>query len=84
MIIAHGNPPLILTDHGNTENIRRLFHRWLTAARSARHRRLTLQRKEDEMKAACLETAWNKWRERFVDEKLRPIVCLSFFILVLD
>lgn len=39
-----------------------------------RHRRLTLQRKEDEMKAATVAAAWNKWRERFVDEKLRPIV----------
>lgn len=67
-------PPRILTDHDNTENVRRLFYRWLTAARSARHRRLTLQRIEEEMKATCLEAAWNKWRARFVDEKLRPIV----------
>ena len=75
-------PPRILIDHDNdnTENIRRLFYRWLAAARSARHRRLTLQCKEEEMKAACLEAAWSKWRARFVDEKLRPIVCIPISV----
>lgn len=56
------------------ENVRRLFYRWLSAARSARHRRMTLQRKEDQLKAASVTAAWQKWRERFIDEKLRPIV----------
>jgi protein SFI1 len=51
-----------------------MFYRWLSATRSARHRRVTLQRKEDQMNAACVAIAWDKWRERFVDEKLRPIV----------
>ncbi|KII88582.1 hypothetical protein PLICRDRAFT_698940 [Plicaturopsis crispa FD-325 SS-3] len=55
------------------ENIRRMFHRWLTAARSARHRRLTLQRKEDELRLSLIAVTWDKWRDRFNDEKLRPI-----------
>jgi hypothetical protein len=66
------NRPLVLA-----ENIRRMFYRWLSAARSARHRRMTLQRKEDEMKGTCVAIAWDRWRERFVAEKLRPIVSLS-------
>lgn len=65
-------------DHA--ENIRRMFHRWLSAARSARHRRMILQQKEDEMKAACVAVAWDRWRERFVNEKLRPIVSLTTII----
>jgi hypothetical protein len=62
------------------ENIRRMFYRWLSAARSARHRRMTLQRKEDKMKAACVAITWDRWRERFVEEKLRLIVNLPFLI----
>lgn len=50
-----------------------MFHRWLSATRSARRRRLTLQRKETELKAATIEVAWDKWRERYINEKLRPI-----------
>lgn len=56
------------------ENIRRMFYRWLTVARAVRHRRITLQRKEDEMNFSTLSVVWDKWRDRFVDEKLRPIV----------
>jgi len=55
-----------------------MFYRWLSAARSARHRRLILQRKEDELKAACIAAAWDKWRERFVNEKLRSIVSFLY------
>jgi hypothetical protein len=61
------------------ENVRRMFHRWLSAARSARHRRMILQGKEDEIKAARLAVSWDRWRERFVNEKLRPIVSLPIF-----
>lgn len=70
----------ILTGRRNhEENVRRLFYRWLSAARSVRHRRVTLQRKEDELKASATAATWNKWRERFVDEKLRPIVSFLSF-----
>jgi hypothetical protein len=58
------------------ENIRRMFHRWLSATRVARRRRVTLQRKEGEIKRATLAVAWDEWRDRFNDEKLRPLVCL--------
>jgi protein SFI1 len=57
------------------ENIRRMFHRWLSAARAARHRRVTLHEKENEMKLSVIAVAWDQWRGRFNDEKLRPIVC---------
>lgn len=55
------------------ETIRRTFHKWLAAARASRHRRKVLQEKEAEIKRASLAAAWDKWRERFKDERLRPI-----------
>ncbi|KAF8078011.1 hypothetical protein FPV67DRAFT_1403819 [Lyophyllum atratum] len=55
------------------EHMRRLFNRWLTLARITRHRRITLKQKEDEMKLAMLASVWDKWRDRFSDEKLRTI-----------
>ncbi|KAJ6630747.1 hypothetical protein B0H10DRAFT_1982710 [Mycena sp. CBHHK59/15] len=55
------------------ENIRKAFHRWLSAARTSRHRRLTLQRKEAEMKFGVISVSWDKWRDRFKDQRLRPI-----------
>jgi protein SFI1 len=51
-----------------------MFHRWLSSARVTRHRRVTLQRKEDEMNLGTIAVTWEKWRDRFKDEKLRPIV----------
>ena len=57
------------------ENMRRMFYRWLAAARKARHRRLYLQQKEEELKSTVLAAAWDKWRERFLDIRLQPVVC---------
>jgi hypothetical protein len=57
-----------------SENLRRTFHRWLSAARASRHRRVTLQQKEAELKHSWLVAAWDKWRERYLREKLRPLV----------
>ncbi|RDB21456.1 hypothetical protein Hypma_011541 [Hypsizygus marmoreus] len=51
----------------------RLFNRWLNLARITRHRRITLKEKEDEMKFSVIASAWDKWRDRFSDERLRPI-----------
>ncbi|GLB35015.1 putative sfi1 spindle body protein [Lyophyllum shimeji] len=55
------------------EHLRRVFNRWLTLARITRHRRVTLKQKEDEMKLSMLASFWDRWRDRFSDEKLRPI-----------
>ncbi|OBZ75311.1 hypothetical protein A0H81_04427 [Grifola frondosa] len=55
------------------ENMRRMFYRWLAAARKSRHRRLYLQQKEDEMKLTAVAAAWDRWRERFQDIRLQPI-----------
>lgn len=54
--------------------MRRLFYRWLSAARDSRHRRLLVQKGEDEMRRAAMARAWNKWRERYQDAKLQPLV----------
>ncbi|KAJ7709958.1 hypothetical protein B0H17DRAFT_1155780 [Mycena rosella] len=55
------------------ENIRKIFHRWLSAARIIRHRRLTLERKEAELKFGLISVAWDKWRDRFKHQRLQPI-----------
>jgi len=55
------------------ENMRRMFYRWLAAARKARHRRMYLQQKEDELKSTVLAATWDKWRERFLDIRLQPV-----------
>lgn len=53
-----------------------MFYKWLTAARTARHRRVVLQEKEQEMKRYMLASAWDRWRGAYKTEKLRPVVCL--------
>ncbi|KAI0341741.1 hypothetical protein BDW22DRAFT_1485199 [Trametopsis cervina] len=55
------------------ENMRRMFNRWLTATRKSRHRRLLLQEKEDELKLAIVAGAWDRWREQYLDTRLRPM-----------
>ncbi|OSD01620.1 hypothetical protein PYCCODRAFT_1445611 [Trametes coccinea BRFM310] len=55
------------------ENMRKMFYRWLAAARKARRRRLYLQEKEDEFKLTIVAAAWDKWRERFQDIRLQPM-----------
>jgi protein SFI1 len=58
-----------------------MFYRWLTAARKSRHRRLLLQQREDELKLAIVAGVWDKWRERYLDIRLQPMVC--YFRLVM-
>jgi hypothetical protein len=57
-----------------TENMRRMFYTWLAAARKVRHKRVVLQEREIEMQKIQLENAWDKWRGRFQEEKLIPLV----------
>jgi len=56
------------------ENMRRMFYKWLAAARKVRHKRVTLQEREIEMGRVQLEAAWDKWRGRFQAERLLPLV----------
>ncbi|KAJ7097976.1 hypothetical protein B0H15DRAFT_823665 [Mycena belliarum] len=55
------------------ENIRKIFHRWLGATRTIRHRRLTLERKEADIKFGAISVAWDKWRERYKHQSLQPV-----------
>ncbi|KAG2157290.1 hypothetical protein DEU56DRAFT_763901 [Suillus clintonianus] len=61
-------------DIKRAENVRRMFHRWLTAARARRHKRITLREKELEFDRANVQVAWNRWRERYMNEKLQPLL----------
>lgn len=54
--------------------MRRMFYHWLSTARTSRHRRITLQQKEKEFRLNTLAVAWDKWRERYKAESLRPLV----------
>ena len=54
--------------------LRRAFHRWLAAKRAREHRRETYQRKEALLRRTIIITAWERWRERFMEEKLQPLV----------
>ncbi|KAG5353970.1 hypothetical protein C0989_011458 [Termitomyces sp. Mn162] len=58
------------------DNMRRVFTRWLGLARINRHRRITLKEKEDEFKISVVACFWDKWRDRFSAERLRPIECM--------
>jgi len=57
--------------------LRRAFYRWLTVKRAVEHRRLTHQRKEAQLRQILITSAWDKWRERFKEERLRPLVRTS-------
>ncbi|KAJ7285890.1 hypothetical protein C8J57DRAFT_1446668 [Mycena rebaudengoi] len=57
------------------ENTRKIFYRWLSAARASRHRRLTLERQEAKIKFGLTSVAWDTWRERFKDKRLQPVEC---------
>jgi hypothetical protein len=56
------------------ETARKVFHKWLNAARGARHLKAVLEEKEQEMRLAQLAVAWDQWRGRFKDTRLQPIV----------
>lgn len=51
-----------------------MFYKWLTAARTLQRRRVILQQKEDEMKQVQLGAVWDKWREKFQERRLQPVV----------
>jgi len=61
------------------ETMRRVFHRWLAAARSRHQRRVLLRDKELRFDRAAVQVAWDKWREKYIREKLRPIV--GFYVI---
>ncbi|KAF9532236.1 Sfi1 spindle body protein-domain-containing protein [Crepidotus variabilis] len=55
------------------DSLRRAFQRWLTAKRASEHRRLTHQKKEAQLRQVLIVSAWDKWREKFREERLRPL-----------
>ena len=56
------------------ENMKKMFYRWLASAKKSRYRRLQLQAKEEEFKLTVIAGAWDRWRERFQDIRLQPMV----------
>ncbi|KAF9246283.1 hypothetical protein BU15DRAFT_85063 [Melanogaster broomeanus] len=60
-------------DIKQAENMRRMFHKWLAAARARHHKRLLLRERQAEFDRASMQVAWDRWREKYVEDKLRPI-----------
>ncbi|KAI9571309.1 Sfi1 spindle body protein-domain-containing protein [Boletus coccyginus] len=56
------------------QNIRRMFHKWLGAARARRHKRILLRERHAEFDRASMQAAWDRWREKYMEERLHPIV----------
>jgi len=70
------------------DSLRRAFHRWLTVKRAVEHRRLMHQRKVAQIRQILLISAWERWRERFKEERLRPLVrflppCFFFWSMLI-
>lgn len=65
------------------EQVRRIFHKWLSAARASRHRNLLLKRLEDEKQLTLTVGAWERWREKYKEEQLRPLVSSFFFFFIM-
>lgn len=57
-----------------TDVLRRIFQRWLTVKRAVEHRRINHERKEAHLRQVAITSAWERWRERYKEEKLRPLV----------
>ena len=74
VIPIESNPFLGISLTSTVDNMRKFFIRWLTAARKARHRRLQLQEREEEFKLMTIAAAFDKWRERYMDIRLQPLV----------
>lgn len=51
-----------------------MFYNWLNKGRSARSLRLTLQEREDQIRMDKLAAAWEQWRDRYKNERLRVVV----------
>ncbi|KAI6132101.1 Sfi1 spindle body protein-domain-containing protein [Pisolithus croceorrhizus] len=60
-------------DIKRAETMRRVFHRWLALARARHQRRTILREKELTFVRASLQATWDRWREKFIKEKLRPM-----------
>ena len=54
--------------------LRRAFSVWMGATRNSIIRRETLEQREEELRIATLSDAWDKWRDRIVEERLRGVV----------
>jgi protein SFI1 len=69
--LLQGITPLMCT--GLADTLRRMFIKWLTAARKSRTRRTRLAEREDEVRLKTLSTAWEAWRDHFREIRLRDL-----------
>jgi len=55
------------------ETVRRAFQKWSTKARQTRYRRIMLAERERDNQVKILSRFWDRWRERVLAERLRPL-----------
>ncbi|KAF8481539.1 Sfi1 spindle body protein-domain-containing protein [Gautieria morchelliformis] len=55
------------------DTLRRMFIKWLAAARKSKSRRMRLAEREDELRLEILAAAWEAWRDRFRENRLRDL-----------
>ena len=55
------------------DTLRRMFIKWLTAGRKSKTRRTRLAEREDELRLDILAAAWEAWRDRFRENRLRDL-----------
>lgn len=63
------------------DTLRRMFMRWLTAARKSKTRRTLLAEREDELRLDILAAAWEAWRDRFRENRLRDLASYPLIII---
>lgn len=59
------------------DTLRRLFIKWLTAARKSKTRRTRLAEREDELRLDILAAVWEAWRDRFRENQLRDLASFA-------
>jgi hypothetical protein len=57
----------------SVDTLRRMFVKWLAAARKSKSRRMRLAEREDELRLEILAAAWEAWRDRFCENRLRDL-----------
>lgn len=64
--------------------LRRAFGYWHQATHTSINRRERLMQKEKELKISIVAAAWERWRDKFKEEKLRGIVRQFSIVLLLS
>ncbi|KDQ18482.1 hypothetical protein BOTBODRAFT_512784 [Botryobasidium botryosum FD-172 SS1] len=71
--VENVNLMLSFQDIKREELLRKAFSVWMGATRTSIVRRETLAQHEEELRLSAMSAAWDKWRDRLAEERLRGI-----------